>query len=336
MDRSAPQTETAAPPRETTDETAAEEALRLRDRAVEGSRNGIVITDARQPDDPIIYVNPAFLEMSGYAAAEVLGRNCRFLQQADRDQPELGTLRRAHARQEPVTVTLRNYRKDGTLFWNELTVSPILDKDGRLTHHVGIQTDITRRKQAEEENARLSQAMRASLQRERAFLRDVLSSVTEGRLRLCDAPGDLPPVLEPVGDPVPLRPQDIATLRAEARDAAMRHHLPMDRCHDLVTAVSEAAMNAVVHGGGGQGRVCVGDGGTVQVWIWDQGAGIAVDRLPRATLERGYTTAGSLGHGLWLILNTVDRLWLLTGPLGTTVVLEQGRDPQEPAWLRPE
>jgi PAS domain S-box-containing protein len=324
----------SVPPAEATIESAAEETLRLRNQAVESSSNGIVIADARQPDQPIIYVNPAFLAMTGYVLEEVLGRNCRFLQAGDHDQSELGRLRRAIGAGEAVSVTLRNYRKDGVLFWNELSVSPIFDKYGHLTHFVGVQTDITRRKEAEEENARLVTAMRDSARRERAFLRDVLSSVTEGRLCLCDDSADLPVSFELLGDPVHLSSGDIATFRHTALEAASARELPLERCQDLVTAVSEAAMNAVVHGGGGQGRVCVNGNGTVQVWVTDQGGGIAMDSLPRATLERGYTTAGSLGHGLWLILNTVDRLWLLTGPSGTTVVLEQDRAPQEPAWLR--
>ena len=91
-------------------------------------------------------------------------------------------------------------------------------------------------------------------------------------------------------------------------------------------------MNAAVHGGGGQGRVC-GGADTVQVWVEDQGAGIDVASLPQATLEKGYSSAGTLGHGMKLMLSTADRVWLLTGPLGTTVVLEQDRLPHVANWL---
>ena len=105
-----------------------------------------------------------------------------------------------------------------------------------------------------------------------------------------------------------------------------------ERSQDLETAVGEAAMNAVVHAGGGQGWVCTSAAGTVQVWITDTGTGITMEHLPRATLERGFTTAGTLGHGFWLILRMVDRLWLLTGPTGTTLVLEQDAVSTEPLW----
>jgi anti-sigma regulatory factor (Ser/Thr protein kinase) len=109
--------------------------------------------------------------------------------------------------------------------------------------------------------------------------------------------------------------------------------IPADRGSDLLTAAGEVAMNAIVHGGGGWARVH-GEDGIVQVWVQDRGRGIDVERLPRAALERGFSTRGTLGTGLFLVLATVDRAWLLTGPTGTTVVLEQDRQAAEPAWLR--
>jgi PAS domain S-box-containing protein len=124
---------------------------RLLDRAVAASSNGIVITDPNVPDDPIVYVNPAFERISGYAVDEVLGHNCRFLQGEDRDQPALGELRVALREEREFRVVLKNYRKDGTPFWNELYVSPVHDEEGRLTNFVGVQNDITQRRRTEEE-----------------------------------------------------------------------------------------------------------------------------------------------------------------------------------------
>jgi PAS domain S-box-containing protein len=123
---------------------------RLLDRAVAASSNGIVITDPKLPDNPIVYVNPAFEKISGYATDEVLGRNCRFLQADDRDQAVLEELRVALREVRECRVVLRNYRKDGTPFWNELYVSPVHDEDGRLTNFVGVQNDITERRRIEE------------------------------------------------------------------------------------------------------------------------------------------------------------------------------------------
>ena len=126
-----------------------EETLRLQKRAIASSHNGIVITDWRIPNNPIVYVNQAFEKISGYTASEVIGRNCRFLQGNDLFQPEKQALRLAIAKGESCTVIIRNYRKDGTLFWNELNISPIFDDHGQVTHFIGIQTDISERKEAE-------------------------------------------------------------------------------------------------------------------------------------------------------------------------------------------
>ena len=124
---------------------------RLLGRAVAASSNGIIITDPKVLDNPIVYVNPAFEEISGYTADEVLGHNCRFLQADDRDQPALDELREALTEERECRVVLRNYRKDGTPFWNELYVSPVYDEENRLTNFVGVQNDVTQRRRIEEE-----------------------------------------------------------------------------------------------------------------------------------------------------------------------------------------
>ena len=133
----------------------AEEELRLRDRAIAASNNGIVITDPNLPDNPIIFANESFLRTTGYGADEVVGRNCRFLQGQDRDQSKLDELREAIRDGRECRVVLRNYKRDGTPFWNELSISPVHDEAGRLINHVGVQNDITERKLAEEERERL-------------------------------------------------------------------------------------------------------------------------------------------------------------------------------------
>ncbi|MGK7901680.1 MAG: EAL domain-containing protein [Hormoscilla sp.] len=127
------------------------ERLHLMERAIAHSANGIVIADATAPDNPIIYVNPAFERITGYSAAEAIGRNSRFLQATDRDQAELEEVRSAIREARECHVRLRNYRQDGTSFWNELYISPVCNSQGHLTHFVGIQTDITDRLRAETE-----------------------------------------------------------------------------------------------------------------------------------------------------------------------------------------
>jgi two-component system, NtrC family, sensor kinase len=124
--------------------------LRLYDRALAATSCGIAIADARQPDFPLIYCNPAFEKMTGYRREEVLGRNCRFLQGQDTDRAAVEQIRAALRAGRECQVTLKNYRKDGTPFWNDLILSPVQDEWGELAYYVGIQTDITQRRQAEE------------------------------------------------------------------------------------------------------------------------------------------------------------------------------------------
>ncbi len=110
-------------------------------RLLETSPEGVVLVDALHPDRPVIYVNPAFETMTGFTAAELLGRNLRLLQAEDREQDGRHRLREAMRLGEACRVLLRNYRKDGTLFWNEMTILPLLDADGRVTHFAGHHRD---------------------------------------------------------------------------------------------------------------------------------------------------------------------------------------------------
>jgi len=129
----------------------AEESLRLRNRAIEASSNGIMICDAANPETPILYVNPAFERITGYGAGEVLGRSPRFLSGADHDQKGLIDVRESMRLGLEVETVVRNYRKDGSLFWNELSVAPVRDAAGRLTNFVGIVDDVTEHKRYEEQ-----------------------------------------------------------------------------------------------------------------------------------------------------------------------------------------
>ncbi|MDT7827485.1 PAS domain S-box protein [Pricia sp. S334] len=133
-----------------------EEEQLLKTAALEAALNGIVITDALQPDNPIIYCNPAFEEMTGYSKGEIINKNCRFLQADDNDQEGVLKLRNAVNAGRGCHVQLRNYKKDGTLFWNEVSINPITGRDGQTSHFIGIQNDITQRKAAEQEIVHLA------------------------------------------------------------------------------------------------------------------------------------------------------------------------------------
>ena len=118
-------------------------------KALDASISGIILTDNTQPDNPIVYCNTAFEKMTGYSRKEIIGHNCRFLQKEDRNQHERQLLREAIEKGEPCIVEIRNYQKNGNLFWNELYMSPVLDDNGTVLYFIGVQNDITRRKKAE-------------------------------------------------------------------------------------------------------------------------------------------------------------------------------------------
>ena len=136
----------ASPPRQTMDFLASKDnglipfvLAQILDTCI----NGVTLSDPDQEDSPIVYANTAFERMSGYPRAEIIGRNCRFLQGADRDQPELETIRLALKEDRGVEVTLRNYRKSGEMFLNRLSIRPLVDRDGQLIYYLGVQYDIT-------------------------------------------------------------------------------------------------------------------------------------------------------------------------------------------------
>ncbi len=136
--------------RDTTDAKWAEQELSLRDRALASSADGVVISSMTLPNHPVIYVNAAFEKITGYEAHEILGLNCKLLQRQDKDQPGIHAMREAIREGRPCQVVVRNYRKDGSLFYNELAISPVLNAEGVLTHYVGVQSDITDRIAAEQ------------------------------------------------------------------------------------------------------------------------------------------------------------------------------------------
>ncbi|MGM0516158.1 MAG: bifunctional diguanylate cyclase/phosphodiesterase [Pseudomonadota bacterium] len=139
--------------RDITSRKRQESRLRILERSVEASMHGVVIVDARRPDLPIIYSNAAFSRITGYSPEEVKGRNCRFLQDGETDRESIEEIRRGLREQRPVHVLIRNRRKDGSLFWNELHIAPVEDDRGNMTHFVGLQNDVTAQKSYEKQLA---------------------------------------------------------------------------------------------------------------------------------------------------------------------------------------
>ena len=121
--------------------------------------NGVSLADPDQEDMPLVYVNKAFETITGYTLAETVGRNCRFLQGKEHDQVEIVQLREALKNKKSVEVTLRNYRKNGELFYNHLVMSPLFDSNGNLLYFLGVQFDVTPQIRAEEEIKELKEQL---------------------------------------------------------------------------------------------------------------------------------------------------------------------------------
>lgn len=263
----------------------------------------------------VLFLNARFFEYTGLTAEQTYGNGWKVVVYPDDLKLCTNTRARDEAvrNHQPWRFEYRLRRYDGEFLWHVACTVPLFDDAGRVRRWVGTATEIHDEKEAAE--------------KQRRFLREVLASVTEDRLRLCDSQTELPTPLANMlgGAPIPLSRESLGAFRGLVAAACEAVCLPPDRTADLVLAAGEAAMNAVVHGGGGEGRVYASkdDSGSVQVWVADRGDGIAEDSLHRATLERGYTTAGTLGHGFPLMLRTVDRVYLLTGAEGTLVVVEK-------------
>jgi sigma-B regulation protein RsbU (phosphoserine phosphatase) len=166
--------------------------LHLKDRALSETAEGITISDYLQPDNPIVYANEGFERLTGYAGDEVLGKNCRFLQGEKTDPATIEKIRQSIREEKSCTVEILNYCKDGETFWNRLSITPIRDKSGRVTHFLGIQSDITRRKNYENALYRASAQLEQSNQRMKKDLEDAR------QLQLAMLPANLPelPYLE--------------------------------------------------------------------------------------------------------------------------------------------
>lgn len=121
--------------------------------------NGVTLSDPDLPDNPIVFANAVFEHMTGYSQEEIVGHNCRFLQGDDREQPGIAEIRAAMAEERPVEVTLRNYRKDGSRFYNRLSIRPLLDPEGKVIYYLGVQYDVTEQVEAQHEIARLAELL---------------------------------------------------------------------------------------------------------------------------------------------------------------------------------
>lgn len=188
--------------------------------ALDIAKAGVVVTDCSQPDDPIVYCNQAFETLSGYTRDEIIGHNCRFLQRNDDVEEQRKIIRSALLLGESCTVEIKNYKKDGTLFWNELHLQPIKDELGKIVYYVGVQNDITRLKLTD--------------QQLRAEKLKVKKHLAEQQLSLMDEEHFHHQLLETINDCVLILSEDLIVNKVNpsflktfhlAEDELLDHHL---------------------------------------------------------------------------------------------------------------
>ncbi|WP_135305764.1 PAS domain S-box protein [Haloarcula amylovorans] len=321
--------------RDVTERKEREAKLRVRTRAMDKAGVPITLADATDADEPLIYANEAFESVTGYSESEILGRNCRFLQGPKTDPEAVATLRDGIEAERPVTTELLNYRRDGTPFWNRVTVTPIEDETGTVTHLLGFQQEVTERKRSEQLVSLLNRVLRHNLRNELTVIQGYAEFVG-------DPPSDInvgerirQPVDRLVGlseraheletyaarDARPTRIDTTALLESVAADH--RERVPeatvlvepgtaRDICAgtELERAVDELVANALVHDPAPDTTVRL-TARTVDEWVEiavsDDGPGIP--SMEAAVVQAGEETPlqHGTGLGLWLVNWIVTR-----------------------------
>ena len=316
--------------RDATDRRQRQSELELKDRAMDEAPVGITITDPSQPGNPTVYENERFTEMTGYSHEEARGRNLRFLQGENTEPEPVAELRAAIDDERPVAVELRNYRKDGSEFWNRVTIAPV-EEDGEVVNFVGFQQDVTQRKEATRQLRVFHRVLRHNLSNQMSVIRgwaEYLAAETDGEIAqradkiveqsdrligITDKHRRIVRLLSERPAPVPI---DIDAVTARVVDAVRGDHPDADidfedstgaevlAIADIETAVSELLTNAIASCDEADATVSVelvADDDTVTVRIADTGPGFPD---PERKILTGSQTVEPLYHGigmgLWL------------------------------------
>lgn len=321
--------------RDVSDRREREQELRLRQRALESASVGVSIAEADGEGFPLVYLNEEFERLTGYGD-EMLGRDCRFLQGPGTDDAAVDEIRAALDATEPVRKELLNYRRDGTPFWNELTLAPVESADGsEVTHYVGFQRDVTVRKRRESLIAVLNRVLRHNLRNDMNVVGGTAEllmdhgdeEVAALAETIVDTAGDLTALSEKaraledavttpgsVGDRNVAA--DIETVASGLRKAHPEagvvvtgpEFLTARASPRLRLALEELGANAAKHGDGGLIRFeATDDGDAVEIRVHDAGPGLA--DVERHVLESGEETPLEHGQGLGLWLVN----WIVTG-----------------------
>jgi len=315
--------------RDITERKERESELRLRRRAMDAAEVPIILADATKPDNPIIYANDAFRSVTGYSDDQILGNNCRMLQGPGTDPEAVATIREGIAANRPMTVQLLNYRRDGTPFWNRVTVTPIEDETGTVTHYIGFQQDVTVEQRTTRLVELLNRVLRHNLRNELTVIEgytdfvdnppagmDIQAKIRRPLRRLVslsERARELENIAKTAREPTRLDPTALLSgvadrHRTEFPAATVEVGVDTDRdiCAgiELETAIDELVTNAVVHDPDDETTVSLSahdDGDWVVVRVADDGPGIPPMEV--AVVEAGQETPleHGKGLGLWLV-----------------------------------
>lgn len=324
--------------RDITERKQREAQLQRRTRAIEEAPVGISITDPDQEDNPLIYVNDAFVDLTGYPREEALGQNCRFLQGENTDPDRVIRIRDAIDAQEPVSIELRNYRKDGTEFWNHLEIAPVWNEDDETISYIGFQQDVTERKQRQRQLEILGRVLRHNLRNSISVIRgeaetiqskgsgeiaasamaitntsDQLMELAEKERAITELLREEPEVKEIAVEP--LLQHVASTLGSDYPDTTIAIDCPTDvtvqALPEVEYAIRELVTNAIIHNDSSSPDV------VITVTQLDERARIEVaDSGPRIPeMEREIITSGVKetpmyhgdGLGLWFVKLVASR-----------------------------
>jgi len=313
---------------------SAQRELHVKERALDEAPVGITLADPHQDDNPLVYVNEGFERTTGYSASESLGRNCRFLQGEHTDERAVARLREGIDAREPVSVELRNYRADGTPFWNRVTVVPVEDDDGTVLALLGIQRDVTDRREREQRLSVLNRVLRHNLRNrlnvvlarvtrleesdaETAAEAAAIREATEELLRLTERIQEFDAAI--VGDDTTTRPVDVVAL-VEETAAELRAERPSTdltvRGADEARVVAHTTLDAALREllglvGGTKGARCVVavavEDGSVVVEVRDYGGRLRPSDLRVVGRDAETPLEHLQGIELWLVRWAVEK-----------------------------